>query len=266
MTTNKAKSKRPYDSSIYRVTPLMNTIKNDFKKINSVLSLCNIKIDYLPTEYKYGNEEKLLKPQKQFLLDLVDYIRTKDGSKMNYKKSRHKLYLGTPEERDAETLTAKRFIDEQYDNLEPKSKKWFIFEDFTHPDIFMEGPDYVIIIEGKWTEHKLTTHTENLSNKSGEYRSQMIRHIQAAIHYTNKKVYAFYIVDANSRYLNELTKDAFMDQMKKETIKMNDEIVQRTYDSFYGFTTWQKIKEVIPEIQFFTKEELDAKRKINQPT
>jgi hypothetical protein len=261
MTKSKIIPKRPYDSSFYRVTPLMNNIKNDLNKINAVLSLCNIRIDCLPTEYKYGNEEKLLKPQKQFLLDLVDYIRTKDGTKMNYKKSRYQLYLGTPEERDAETINAKKLIDEQYDNLKPNSKKWYIFEDFTHPDIFIEGTDYVIIVEGKWTEDKITTHTENLANKNGEYRCQMIRHIQAAINSTNKKVHAFYIVDANSKYLNELTKSAFLEQMKKETIKVN-EINQKVYDSFYGYTTWQKIKEVIPEVQFFTKEEIDIKRKL----
>ncbi len=262
MTTNKIISKRPYDSSVYRVTPLMDSIKNDLNKINTVLSLCNIRIDSLPTECKYGNEEKLLKPQKQFLLDLVDYIRTKDGSKMNYKKSRHQLYLGTPEERDEETIKAKRLINEHYDNLKPNSKKWFIFEDFTHPDIFMEGIDYVIIVEGKWTEDKITIHTENLSNKNGEYRCQMIRHIQAAINYTNKKVYAFYVADANSRYLNELTRNALLEQMEKETIKVNNEIKQNIYDSFYGFTTWQKIKEVLPEVQFYTKEEIDIKRKV----
>jgi hypothetical protein len=97
MTTSKIISNRPYDSFFYRGTPLMNYIKNDLNIINTVLTLCNIKIDYLPTEYKYGNEEKLLKPQKQFLLDLVDNIRTKDGSKMNYRKSKHQLYLGAPE-------------------------------------------------------------------------------------------------------------------------------------------------------------------------
>jgi hypothetical protein len=60
-----------------------------------------------------------------------------------------------------------------------------------------------------------------------------------------------------------LTKNALLEQMKKETIKVNNEIKQKVYDSFYGFTTWQKIKKVIPEVQFFTKEEIDIKRKVN---
>ncbi len=246
-----------YNSSKYRVEPLMDEIKDDLGKLNKILNLININISSQPYECWYGNNEKLLKPDKKILIKLIDYIRTKDSSLLDDKKSRHLIYHGNSEERDFETKRAKELLEKNYNNLSANSKDWYIFEGFTHPDIFMEGDDYVIVCEGKWTERNITTYTSNLKKKDNEYRCQMIRHIQATLNYTDKKVFAFYIVDEKCGYLEDLTKDALRKQLERETIQDDENNKENILNSFYGYITWQQAKEVLPSIKFLSKRDID---------
>lgn len=242
-----------YNSTYYRIIPLMEYLSNNLDKLNELMKLLKISFTTSPTEIKYGDDEKLLKPKKEFLIKILDYIRTIDPSLLDYKKSRHELYFGN---RDLKTKDAKELIEKIYDTLKPKSKLWYIFEEFTHPDIFIEGDDYIIIGEGKWTEPSITTHTKNLP-----HRCQMIRHIEGALNYSNKKVYAFYLVDKNCGYLNDLTKEALASQIDEETIKVSDNDKRQILDSFYGYITWQDINKVFPDIKFKTKEEINNEHK-----
>ena len=61
-----------YNSSTYRVTPLMKYIENDLNRINKFLSIFNLSVDSLPTEYFYGDEEKGYKPNKQFIFEMTE--------------------------------------------------------------------------------------------------------------------------------------------------------------------------------------------------
>lgn len=98
------------------------------------------------------------------------------------------MFFGSAEKRTAARTKAIMELEAKYDTLNPADRMWYLFEGFTNPDIFIEGDDYVIVCEGKWTEPHITTTTKYLSSK-GEYRNQMIRHIQGALNYTNKKVF-----------------------------------------------------------------------------
>lgn len=89
----------------------------------------------------------------------------------------------------------------------------------------------------------------------------MIRHIEGALNYSNKKVYAFYIVDKNCGYLNDLTKEALASQIDEETIKVSDNDKKQILDSFYGYITWQDINNIFPDIKFKTKEEISNEHK-----
>ena len=89
-----------------------------------------------------------------------------------------------------------------------------------------------------------------------EYRNQMVRHIQGALNYTNKKVYAFYIVDKDCGYEADLSTDAFAAQLEKETIKIPGKEKEEIIRAFYGYTTWQDIKNVLPAVDFKTKAEI----------
>lgn len=131
-----------------------------------------------------------------------------------------------------------------------------MLEGRSYPDVYIEGKDYVIIIEGKWTEG-IKTRTANLKS-----RNQMIRHIQGAFNIIDSQkteVIAFYIVDGNSsaKYLEKFTKDAFSNQIKSEAIEVSREEKERLEGAFKGCITWQEVKKVLPEVEFLTKEEID---------
>ena len=170
-------------------------------------------------------------------------------------KNRQELFFGDKNMRKELCEKAKEELSMNYDSLTAKDRPWYIFEGFTNPDIFIEGNDYVIVCEGKWTEPHITTKTTYLSSK-GEYRNQMVRHVQGALNYTHKKVYAFYIVDKDCGYLEDLSKESFSKQLELETIKLTDSEKTKILEAFVGFTTWQDIHEVLPQIIFQDKASL----------
>lgn len=260
-----------YNSSEYRVVPLVKSIQGDFDALNRVLSLVGVSVDSMPLTYFYGANEKKLKPTKQHLLALIDHIRDRDHYELKKEKEsylsslgsrpeRQTLFFGSKEERAMIAEEAKALIEKNYDSLSANSRRWFSFEAYTHPDLFIEGEDYIILCEAKWTERGITKHTTHLCANE-EQRSQMIRHIQGALNYSDKRIIAFYIVDAECKYLRNVTKEVFSEDIAKETIHISSEERKRIVDSFYGYTTWQDIKKLIPDVAFLSKEEIDSARK-----
>ena len=257
-----------YDSSKYRVRPLMEIVKNDFDAYKKVISLLNIddfkNMDDIgkPLEYYYdsgnGCKEKQLKPTKEHLEKLIIYVSKKDfGNAVVKNSKRRQLCIPekeNPNSREDAYEEAIKALHKNYDKLTPTSRAWYVFEGFTNPDIFIEAEDYVIVCEGKWTESDITTHTTNLCEKD-EYRNQMIRHIQGALNYTDKKVYAFYIVDEGCGYEEKLKIDNFPNLVEDETIEI--EKPEKIIEAYKGYITWQQIKEIIPNVEFKTKEEID---------
>ena len=93
----------------------------------------------------------------------------------------------------------------------------------------------------------------------GRYNSSVYRVrplMQGALNYTNKKVYAFYIVDKDCGYEADLSTDAFATQLEKETIKIPSKEKEEIISAFCGYTTWQDIKNVLPAVDFKTKAEI----------
>ena len=232
----------------------MEVVEKDFQAFEQLLRLVNISVLGAPLCYCYdgeNNNEKQLKPSYSHLSKLIDYVSNKGHSdKPENNINRKELYSG-------DTNALKRAhdeLEENYASLSASSKEWYIFEGFTNPDIFIEGDDYIIVCEGKWTEPNITTHTTHLP-----CRSQMVRHIQGALNYSDKKVCAFYIVDSEfgKEYLKNLTKDALEKQLSQETIKLENEEVKKILDAFYGYTTWQDIHEAIPSVRFKSKNEIE---------
>ena len=248
-----------YNSSIYRVRPLMKIVEADYQAFLKLLSLVGIDALSTPGVFRYDGEnctEMQLKPTKTHLKSLIDYLAEKTPFKGSIKgQDRKNLFYGTLTERKQACQKAKSELENNYDKLTAADRPWYMFEGFTNPDIFIEGEDYVIICEGKWTEPHITTTTTYLSSK-GEYRNQMIRHIQGALNYTNKKVYAFYIVDANCGYTNELTKESFCNQLNLETIPLGEIEKRAISESYFGYATWQDIKTILPNVIFKEKSEI----------
>lgn len=255
-----------YDSSEYRIAPLVKAIMSDEKSFASFLKsvhtekeIPNIAYPAESKAYFYGNNEKKLKPTKAHLKGLVKYIASKkcDDFPMASGKRAYLYGKSTSEDREKTKSEALLLIDSVYERTELPSA-WYIFEGATCPDIYIEGEDCVIICEGKWTERHITEKTTHLRLKN-EYRSQMVRHIQGALNFTSKRVIAFYIVDAECGYLNDLTEAAFENQLKKETIAPPE--ADKIITAFYGYTTWQELESVIPNLKFQTKEEIDKLNK-----
>lgn len=251
-----------FNSSIHRVRPLMDVIKNDFQAYKSFLELIHIEGAGIPQSYWYDGsdcKEKQLKPSKQHLIKLIEYFSEKDFGNIEIKnKKRKQLCCSDPKNANSRIEAKMEAIEElekSYDSMKASGKLWYVFEGFTNPDIFIEGEDYVIVCEGKWTEPHITTHTTNLKSKE-EYRNQMIRHIQGALNYTDKKVYAFYIVDEDCGYLDQLNKEMFMEHISRETIKIEESEKEKILNAYKGYVTWQKIETVFTNIKFKTKEEI----------
>ena len=72
---------------------------------------------------------------------------------------------------------------------------------------------------------------------------------------SGKKIYAFYLVDKECGYLLDLTKESFNKKIDDETITVDNK--EEILNSFVGYTTWQDIKELFPDIEFKTKKEID---------
>lgn len=247
-----------YNSSTYRIKPLMKRIENNMKNFEKFTEIVNIGILSNPTEYCYadaetGKTEKALKPTKTHLSGLVKYLFGKGADNYSISgKNRIEMFNGNSEKRDL-AITE---IENNYNSLPQKA--WYIFEGYTYPDLYIEGKDYIIICEGKWTESHITTETTYLKNANDEYRNQMVRHIQGALNSAkDKKVIAFYIVDENCGYLDDLSKEAFAKQIEKETISLSYSEKYDVISSYYGYITWQNISEVLG-IKFKSKEEIDT--------
>lgn len=248
-----------YDSSKYRVVPLVDAIKSNVEYFEMFIQMVGLPQLCYPSGEKAfwcGDQEKQLKPPKQHLAALIDYLATKEHKKIaNYGTKRNILFgMETSSDREKARVEAQRLLESTYEN-EPLPKAWYIFEGCTKPDIYIEGDNYVIICEGKWTESHITTKTIYLHDDN-EFRNQMIRHIQGALNFSNKKVYAFYIVDADCRYFSDLTIDALKKQLELETIKPTNK--EQILDAFYGYTTWQNLQKVIPTLHFYSKTEIEA--------
>lgn len=248
-----------FNSSLYRVRPLMEAVENDVCAFRALLSLVDIAPLGAPQCFRYDGKncsEIQLKPTQKHLCALIDLMATKTHTTSSVRnRDRAELFSGDPQTRSRACERAKSALKEAYATLKPSDKAWFLFEGFSNPDIFIEGEDYVIVCEGKWTEPHLTTTTAHLCAK-GEYRSQMVRHIQGAMNCTDKKVYAFYIVDESCSYRSELTKESFPAQLERETIPLGQAERSKIRKSFYGYTTWQEIQRTIPSVVFLPKEKI----------
>ena len=59
------------------------------------------------------------------------------------------------------------------------------------------------------------------------------------------------------KYLPKELLDEGIKQLEKEQIQPSDEEKKKILDAYCGYTTWQDIKAVLPNVQFKTKEEIN---------
>lgn len=233
-----------YNSSLTRVNPLGDAIINNHKLVDKLLSLVmssdSIEMgDFSNSNvfYSGGQGEKALKPSLNHLGAIIEkiindekfrsYIRQKDKSSRSNKILRNKLFS-----LDMETIKLAR----------SRFKDWNTFETASYPDLFIENDKFIIVIEGKRTETDITRSTTYLPN-----RCQMVRHIENALEYCKdqKRVIGFYVIEDTCGYEDHCSIEYFKECLEKETIKKDNKLKSAIINSFYGYTTWQEISNML---------------------
>ena len=231
-----------FNSSLTRVNPLGDAIINNHKLVDRLLSLVMSdnslefgEFNNSNVFYSGGQGEKALKPSQRHLSSIIEkiiidekfrsYVRKKDTSTKSNKILRNKLF-----DLDLETI----------EMAKSSFKDWNTFETNSYPDLFIENDKFIIVIEGKRTETDITRSTTYLPN-----RCQMVRHIENALEYCKgkKTIIGFYIIEDSCRYEDHCSKVSFKEDLEKETIKKDDNLKSAIINSFYGYTTWQKISD-----------------------
>lgn len=137
-------------------------------------------------------------------------------------------------------------IEEAVNLLKKNYKEgvWYVLEGPSYPDVYLETPGAVIIIEGKRTEQGPKTNTTWMEN-----RHQMIRHLDCAyeLHKNEKQIYGMMIVESDNgksvpdkwlQYENQIKSDVILDSNLPHRLKDERNNIR---DSFLGITTWQRI-------------------------
>jgi hypothetical protein len=126
------------------------------------------------------------------------------------------------------------------------NRGWPIFEGPSQPDVYLETPDALIVIEGKRTEPGPTTTTTWMP-----VRHQMLRHIDAAWEVRSERlVYGFFVVEGNggaeggvvptpweSAATATVSADALAGSLPHRSVEERRAIAS----AFLGVTTWQAV-------------------------
>lgn len=145
-----------------------------------------LKTDFTIKEMYWGANEKKLQPPLALLSWLIRHPRKPSKgslSKDPAKARKRKEWIGGSQDRILEGLRLLR--------NNPKGEDWHLFEGKTQPDVFIETPHLLIVIEGKRTEREPTT-----STKWMPVRHQMLRHLDGAWEIAaGRSVIGFFIVE-----------------------------------------------------------------------
>jgi hypothetical protein len=187
----------------------------------------------------WGSQEKRLEPPVSLLSWLIRHSRMpRDGklSKNPMKAQKRRELIEGSDNRLREGLSLLR------DN--PSREDWHILEGATQPDVFIQTPDVMIVIEGKRTESETTKNTKWMPG-----RHQMWRHIDCAWEIKGKReVFGFFVVegdglsgDVPARWMDEakaIMSQAALASSLPHRGPDEQEVIRRC---FLGVTTWQRV-------------------------
>jgi hypothetical protein len=235
-----------YDSSKTRVVPVFERLKvrtDDWvRTLLSVASIdgppkavpANLDLTFDPQHGLWGAQEARLEPPRSLLHWLIHNVDPTRLSAEPEEGLRRKLALRDPE------VVAKAL--ELLRTRPLTTRSWHLFEGATQPDVYIETPDAVIVIEGKRTEAGATTHTTYMPN-----RHQIWRHIDAAWEARGtRRVFGFFIVEGDKNAVPPVWRQVFRDCLSRDALAgsfphRTDAEVRSLSDCFLGGTTWQQI-------------------------
>lgn len=232
-----------FDSSKTRVAPVFDALEalgNHW--VPQLLSLVEVEgsdrsvptRDLTFVRGRWGNDELSIPPPVALLSWLIRHperLRKSDSTNPDRKR----LLLGD--------IHAVGLALDQL-RKSPVDRAWYILEGPTVPDVWIETPDAIVVIEGKRTEAGPTTDTSWLVG-----RHQIWRHIDAAWERRgSRKVFGFFVVEGKDRgpdvpalwraAVSEARSDAVLGSSLPH--RGNDERAQMAA-CLLGVTTWQRI-------------------------
>lgn len=239
------------DSSKTRVVPVFDRLytndKTGRKWLPRLLSLptgadpspFSYDCDYSIEQVGWGVNEARLDPPVSLLYWLIRHPRKPVSGILSSNRTRaqkRREWIEGSETRMIEALSLLR------DN--PNSDDWHIFEGKTQPDVFIQTPNLVIVVEGKRTERTPTTSTKWMQG-----RHQMLRHIDCAWEARGRRqVRGFFIVEGRgtqeavpSSWLDFARATVGADAIASSLPHRGPEEQRAIAQCFAGVTTWQRV-------------------------
>jgi hypothetical protein len=125
----------------------------------------------------------------------------------------------------------------------PNKEDWHLFEGQTQPDVFIQTPSNIVVIEGKRTERAPTTSTKWMAG-----RHQMLRHIDCAWERAvSRKVVGFFVVEGDpdggvpAEWLEHAKQTIGHDAVRSSLPHRGPEEQCDIAACFAGVTTWQRL-------------------------
>ena len=192
--------------------------------------------------YGWGKREKKLAPPRVLLQWLAACAeRPRDG---NLGKGKE-----TIEKRTGLLMRDKVVIGEALALLSRPTlprRDWYILEGHSQPDVYLQTPDFIVVIEGKRTERGPICKTKWMLG-----RDQMIRHLDCAWEIRgSRKVFGFFLVEGeggaaafsvppiwNDAASRIITDESLEVSLPHRTEREREEI----RNGFLGVTTWQMV-------------------------
>lgn len=192
------------------------------------------------SEHCWGQQEKSLRPPRGLLKWLVQNP-----------PSEPPLSLGsdpeTIEKRQGLLRCDKSIIDEALRKLDCEplpDKAWYILEGPSYPDVFLQTPSTIIVIEGKRTERDPTRKTTWMP-----IRDQLLRHIDCAWEIRGtRSVLGFMVVEGDSEACDvpqrwiTLVQESRDKEVLNGSLPHRDELERAAIArAVLGVTTWQQL-------------------------
>jgi hypothetical protein len=196
---------------------------------------CNFTIQ----DVGWGQNEKKLDPPISLLSWLIRHPRIPVDGKLSHDSVKAQKRQELIEGSDARLGEALGLLSHN-----PEGHDWHIFEGKTQPDVFIQTPDILIVIEGKRTERETTKETKWMTG-----RHQMLRHIDCGWEIKGKrKVIGFFIVEGNGTeggvppfWLDQARKTISREAITSSLPHRGPEEQEGIAGCFLGVTTWQRV-------------------------
>jgi hypothetical protein len=250
------KSYRPNDSSKTRVAPVFNALASTGSDwVRRLLDLVGSTAqstkwaseDLSPLKcYWQSNNPKRKEKSLQPPLSLLEWLI---WNAEKPKRGMPKASASTTAARELLCARDPETIVQALDGVASGKlgREWYVLEGPSYPDAFIETPDALIIVEGKFTEAGATTTTTWMSK-----RHQMLRHLDGAWEIRgSRSVYGFFVVEADESTglaVPEKWRDAAKSTNTYESLKSSlphrQDSAERAQigECFTGITTWQAIQ------------------------